>query len=280
MNFTEMVAAEIEGRRTGAALLEVPEVARERPFLSLLGTRVPVAGLARPLRVLHLTDAYPSRARGPDGRRCTYGAGPNFDDVLDEVHEASPDFVALTGNLVASATAERWNDLFSWLSRIEVPYGITLGENDWIAPGAMTREQSASLRKKVWLRFIERLGRSPEFEVFAIGGLHLAFIDDSDFQVSQEQLRQLNYLSAKREPIAVFCNVPLALLAPDRETSVTRRFRKHHVDSDTIVGVFAGRLGGGRPERSAGGVWHYSTPGLCDAGARLITFVPKPGVSD
>ena len=278
MNFIETVAVEMDEQPPGAALLQAPEVGRDRTVLNIVGSRVSVAGLARPLRVLHLTDAYPSRCLGPDWHPVAGGAGPNLEDVLDEVHKTEPDFVAFTGNFVESATPERWNGLFSWLSRIEVPYGITLGENDWAVPGPMTREQSASLREKVWLRFIERLGRSPEFEEFSIAGLHLAFFDDSDYQVSQEQLRQLNYLSAKREPIAVFCSVPLGLLAPERETSVTRRFRKHYVHSDTIVAVFAGRMGRGRAERSASGAWHYSTPGLCDAGARLITFVPKPDV--
>jgi len=92
--------------------------------LVLTSVTVPLAGLAHPLRIVHLTDLHVGPLADRDALR----------DAFDRANALEPDLVCVTGDLVDSPAA----DLDAWipeLARVRAPHGVfaILGNHDALA---------------------------------------------------------------------------------------------------------------------------------------------------
>ncbi len=286
------------------------------PSLRILPTEVPVPGLKRRLRILQASDLNLCECdrRDPDrlealsrqNRRLGGLQLAYLDQLVAEIPHLAPDFVALTGDLMESATSANLDTLSSRLESVRVPFGLTLGERDWDAPADWGQERRQAHRERLWIRFIGDYRWSPEFEDTIVGGVRLVMLDNSDYQIRLEQLRKFNTAVRGAEPVVLFCHVPLSLpylrravIAKwqdpilcgesdwdprrrarwgilSRNTTITRRFRAVALETPGLAAAFAGHVQLDRKDRIPGGGLQWVTPALSQGFARMITLAPAP----
>lgn len=189
--------------------------------LKILKTTLPVPGLERSLRVLHVTDVHLCECDERDPLQRKYLALTNkqqggqalayFDQLLADLPKLKPDFVAFTGDLMVSPTQANLAALFHRLSLLFVPFGITFGNHDWDWPEYGSQERFPTQRKRVGRRFISETGRDPMFQRIALRGLQIVVVDNSHYQFTATQFRRLKAaLARQRVPALLFQHVPIS----------------------------------------------------------------------
>lgn len=276
---------------------------------------VRVDGLDEAVSVLHITDSHISR--GPETEApyaaCSarmHAACPEHDASfafraqLDLAARRRVDLLALTGDQVnyPGAAAVTW--VADALRRAGVPYVYTAGNHDWHYEGLPG--SSAALRRDWRVRRLAPLyAGDPAHAALEIGGLLFVAIDNSTYQVDDEQLAFFRAQAARGLPLVLLCHVPLALpalrtgghplcgdpawgAATDRNWRLERRppwpesgnlpsttaFYEAAVSSPALVAVLCGHIHADRVETIRDGAVQYATRAGMDGSCRLLRFVP------
>ncbi len=247
--------------------------------LKVLETTLTLPGLTRPLTLLHVTDLHlldvddtdPPLVQQLHDNNATW-----FDDshrvsdaVAAYVEREAPDLVVLTGDITGYPTEACARALRTLLNRIP-SYLFTFGNHERIfVKEDLPRER---MERYTYLYDFALKGEDPAVQIVEMGGVRIIALDDSDNQITPDQLTKLRRLFADGMPTLLFFHVPLSLPAlyddvvkswgvplmlaipsdssvPGDEyllpTETTEAFRRLLTEEETPVeAIFAGHLHG------------------------------------
>ena len=182
-----------------------------------------VAGIERPLRVLHVTDSHisvpleavdqPYALYGArmDGLFADYPTLQSFAAQMERARAEAPDLIALTGDHVnyPSPTA------IAAVERLLLATGrdsmFTAGNHDWRYAGLPGSDED--LRREWRERSLLPLyrGRAPHADSLDLGGVRFVAIDNSTRQVDAEQLAFFDRALAGGLPVVLLTHMPFRL---------------------------------------------------------------------
>lgn len=250
-----------------------------------------LAGLSDPLKIiqisdthLHMDDArgeayriYSARMAGAYNSTVHFRTGQatnpqkSFEETLQWAVEQQADLLALTGDIFSfpSEAAVEWAQ--EQLERCGIPYIYLAGNHDWHYEGM---EGSMDELRAFWTA--ERLGglyggRDPLMGAVGLDGLTVLAIDNSTYEINEEQLEFFRQYAAGGAPLLLLLHVPL--YAPGRpvgwgcghpdwgaasdggyeverrprwpeagHTEVTRAFYREVLQAPSVLGVLAGHV--------------------------------------
>jgi 3',5'-cyclic AMP phosphodiesterase CpdA len=193
--------------------------------------RIHIAGLARDLRILHLTDSHITEVDDRDPEAAPYAKrrGPDlffkhtpngestrevFDRTLSDAREMGVDAGVLTGDII---------DFPAWAGIEHVDRGMkALGASTLFAPGNhdwhfQHLEWSDAVRQEYYPRLHGLTAGTPACQSMELGDVRLIALDNSTYQVTPEQLTFLRRELAAGQPCLLFMHIPIWIesLAPD-----------------------------------------------------------------
>ena len=195
----------------------------------------------------------------------------SFEEALEFAKELNADVITLVGDIFSfpSELAIEW--VLSKLEAIGIPYIYIAGNHDWHYEGM--KGKLASLRDK-WTE--KRLmpfyqGNNPLMAAYDIKGIRFLAIDNSTYEINDDQLIFLSEQIASGLPLVLLVHIPM--YAPgkkisfgcgnpfwgattDRNSELERRpkwpenghtkttfeFYKKVFDSSNVMGIFAGHI--------------------------------------
>ena len=193
-----------------------------------------VAGIERPLRVVHVTDSHisvpleavdqPYALYGArmDGLFADYPTLQSFAAQMERARAEAPDLIALTGDHVnyPSPTA------IAAVERLLLATGrdsmFTAGNHDWRYAGLPGSDED--LRREWRERSLLPLyrGRAPHADSLDLGGVRFVAIDNSTRQVDAEQLACFDRALAGVLPVVLLTHIPFACPAIPPRTARRR----------------------------------------------------------
>ncbi len=190
---------------------------------------IAIEGLERPLTLMHITDSHviAGDKRDPEGLE----AGPRFDamfrgespgntpqqqcfdQALDRSNQLKVDGTVLTGDIIHFPAVAAVELLENGLKSLQSPYLYTVGNHDWYFPHLPWNDDT---REAYLPRLAHLMGHSPAAQVMKLGGVRLLALDNSNYQMTDEQLEFLRQQLGTGDPCLLFIHIPLysAALGP------------------------------------------------------------------
>ena len=293
--------------------------------------RIYIEGLERDLRILHLSDSHLTEAddRDPDVLPYAQQSRARFDErtpegqttrevferTISDAREQGIDAAVLTGDIIHFPAWAGIECLEHGIKDLGVPALFTSGNHDWHFPYL---EWSDAVRQSHYPRLQGLTGGNPACQSVDIGGVRLVTLDNSTYQVSDEQVSFLRSELGTGQPCLLFVHIPIwteALLpgvmdswkapimmcAVDDWTEETRsRWKVPGNDPSTVelyelltqgeslnlAGIFCGHVHFGHAGLYHEGRWQYvARPGF-SGGYRIIELLAvqskedQPGTAD
>ena len=182
-----------------------------------------VAGIERPLRVLHVTDSHisvpleavdqPYALYGArmDGLFADYPTLQSFAAQMERARAEAPDLIALTGDLVNYPSSTAVTAVERLLRATGRDSMFTAGNHDWRYAGLPGSDED--LRREWRERSLLPLyrGRAPHADSLDLGGVRFVAIDNSTRQVDAEQLAFFDRALAGGLPVVLLTHIPFRL---------------------------------------------------------------------
>jgi len=224
----------------------------------------------------------------------------NFKDLMKLAKEENADMIALVGDIVNYPSATAVEFVRGEITATGIPYMYTAGNHDWHYEGM---KGSADELRAAWCeKRLKPLYTSDNFLYSAkkVGGINMVMIDNSTYQVNEEQLSFFRKQLAQPEPVALFVHIPLYLssmrmccghpkwgAAVDQNDVIERRekwpasgnkkstvdFLKEVMAAPKLAGVFAGHWHQYYTIAQNNVTQHLALPGF-NGQFRLIRFQP------
>ncbi len=279
---------------------------------------IKVEGLADTVRLLHVTDTHLALIdeRDADHVEACSGAHERFgarrldadgnsvftETTFDTMMAGATsmgtgiDLLAHTGDLIHFPSQANIERATAGLTSTGLEFMYTSGNHDWLFAGV---ENVAGLREQNWPSLDTLTGGRPSHEVRDIGGIRFVAIDNSIYQVSEEQLEFATEQLAAELPTVLLTHIPISvptlrgptidkwetplLLAdpagdPSRAgTDVTIEFARVISAATNLVAIFCGHVHFEHIDSiSPSAVQYVGTPAFETARSRLVEFQPLP----
>ena len=240
---------------------------------------ISVEGLTRTLRILHVTDSHIAMIdeRDPEYVVSCQGAEERFLHRHQNVDEQGKpilareaftrtlaafggqglDLIALTGDIVDIPMQAGIDHVMAGLEAAGTPFLYTAGNHDWLFPIESGNEvDMEALRSESWPVLQPLHAGEPSGAVRDIGGVRFLAIDDSTYQITEEQLEFTRQGLAAGLPTVVLTHIPLSIptlrdptiqaleqpiLLADPGWSLEGR-RESHLGADTAATLAFARL--------------------------------------
>ena len=277
---------------------------------------IKVEGLADTVRLLHVTDSHlaliderdPEHLEANGGTHQRFGARrldadgnsicteTTFDEMMAGVASLGTgiDLLAHTGDLIHFPSQANIERASAGLTGTGLEFMYTSGNHDWLFVGV---EQIAGLREQNWPSLDALTGGRPSHEARDIGGIRFLAIDNSTYQVSQEQLEFAAEQLAAGLPTVLLTHIPISLPTlrgptidkwetsllmadpagdPERAgTAVTVEFARSLSAAANLVAIFCGHVHFAHVDSiSPGAVQYVGAPAFETARSRLVEFQP------
>lgn len=201
------------------------------PPLRMLHTYIRVAGLARPLRIVQVTDSHLSeaderasvqvqelakhRTAAFGGEASTMTTTGRLAAQIAEINACGADAAVFTGDIIDFPSAANLERMSALYEALEVPYLYTLGNHDWNYPFLGEDDEH---RQQAYPAFGAWASDVPGCEILQLDGVALIALDNSTYQISAEQAAKVAQAAAAG-PCLLFMHIPLAVesLLPDVE---------------------------------------------------------------
>ncbi|WP_164821756.1 metallophosphoesterase family protein [Paenibacillus koleovorans] len=200
-------------------LLDIPE------------TFITVSGISRPLTLVHITDSHLRDLDQRDSAIFTDDESQYFHPssyrrsnlraAIDMSNSLPADAIIFTGDMMNYPSAANLDEFRLQVERIQSPYLYTLGNHDWHFPSLPWNDQ---VRAQYYSRFNEFTNDNPAFQAFDLDGIRLLMVDNSNYQVSQEQLSFLKQQADTAKSCFLFMHIPLCL--PKLKIRTTEKWRE------------------------------------------------------
>ncbi|MGH7145922.1 MAG: metallophosphoesterase family protein [Planctomycetota bacterium] len=203
-----------------------------------------VAGLAAPVRVLHVTDSHVALTDAADtehlakaapfrekfGRHRQDAQGrpvyteTSFTEACDIAGREQVDLLALTGDIAHFPSRANVDFIAGKVQAAGVPALYTSGNHDWHFPGDEGRDE---LRERFWPRLQACYDLAPPPANRAacaardIGGLTFLAVDDSTYQITPAQLQFAREQLARGRPTVLLVHIPISIATLREKTIAT-----------------------------------------------------------
>ena len=286
---------------------------------SSLDSLIAVEGLEKPVTVLQISDShitcedergkefeqYSQRMAGAYAQvkhfRTLEPTTPYecFVELLQKAKDEKVDMIALTGDILNYPAELAVETVGRMVRDTGIPHLFVAGNHDWHYEGM--EGSSDSLRREWCERRLKPLYTGNMFfSSTMVGGINMITIDNSTFQVNEEQLAFYRQQCNRPDPIALFMHIPLYMptmgiccghpdwgAATDRNYEIERRqrwpesgnsastveFVQQVMKTDRLAGVFTGHRHQSPTVVYRDKVQYLAGPALRGE-YRLIKFVP------
>ena len=295
-----------------------------------------VRGLSKATRVLHLTDTHVTRSAPQDEPFHKYGERMDaayaksrhhrtgleispvrcFEEAMVYAMKCAPDLIALTGDIINNPSATSVQAVKSALDATGIDYLYIPGNHDWHYEGM--EGSSDELRARWRTERLLPLYRSkeakanPGFHVVQRGGIRFVTLDNSTYQIDEEQLEFFRQEIGRGQPTVLLIHIPLSTESlpsilcghPDwgaemdknyiierrrrwpetGNTDTTKDFVRAVAEAPTLVAILTGHIHVAHAAQIAprlfAGMVHpsaiqYVTRAGAIAGKRLFHFLPS-----
>lgn len=279
-------------------------------------TLIRVEGLSRAATLFHITDSHMSETDDREGleilaesvRLYNFDAldtRTRFDRALAYANDLSVDCVVLTGDIVNGATINNLDLLDGRLKTLRSPYLYTAGNHDWEYPHEPWGEATRSAQYPKFARFT---AGNPSYRAFETHGVNLLAIDNSTYQITEDQLAFAEKELARGLPTLLFMHIPIyipslledvvhtwhspimmaaegwdsKLMAQwqvEETRSATAAFYRLLMDNPhaNLLGVFCGHVHFAHTDAFGRGSYQYVTQAGFSGGYRVIRLLPMGG---
>lgn len=281
-----------------------------------------MSGITKKLRVLQIADTHISCDNESDKPYEQYSARmnkafiqpkhyktaqpsvttDNFKELMQLAKSEQVDLLALIGDIVNYPSATAVEFVRSQLEATGIPHIYTAGNHDWHYEGM---PGSADELRKEWCEKRLKPLYSSDNVLYSsniVGGINMVTIDNSTYQVNDEQLEFYKQQLKKEEPLVLFVHIPLYVAsmrmscghpqwgaATDKNFDIERRekwspsgnkpsttaFVKAVQNTKKLAGVFAGHWHQYYSINHGAITQHLALPGF-NGQYRLIEFQPLP----
>ena len=275
-------------------------------------TVIRIEGLQRAVTLMHITDSHLEFAddRDPQALELIKSRAPkrpqahrHFLEAIARSNELGVDATILTGDITNFPSWAAIDAIAEGVAMLSAPYLYTLGNHDWHFPFL---EWNDTTRDEYYPRFAGLIDGDPQCQSREIGGVKLIALDNSNYQVSEAQLRFLETQLATGAPCLLFIHIPIfirSLMFPvlDRWTyplmmaategwteetkaakpellanETTMEFQRFLTDgaSDNIAAIFCGHVHFSHADAYREERFQYVTNAGFDGASRLIRLEP------
>ena len=189
---------------------------------------ISIEGLQETVRVLHVTDSHialiderdPEHIEKCEGSRERFGErrkdaeGNNvytetsFDEAIAYAKDEAVDLVALTGDIIHFPSQASIDHVVASMEEAGTKTVYTAGNHDWHFPGLEGRDD---LRQEWWPALEPLHGGNAACCAEEIGGILFVAVDDSTYQVNEEQLEFTRQQLARELPTVLLVHIPLSI---------------------------------------------------------------------
>ena len=271
-----------------------------------------VEGLAEPFRLLHVTDSHIGLIDDRDKEhydgcldwsKRSAGAEDVFASMIDGVANLGVDLVAHTGDLVNYPARAAIENAAASLAKVPVPLLYTSGNHDWRFRGVADHP---GLREECWellKPFYTPQSPEPSHGLYDFGGVQFLLVDDSTYQVTEEQLAFVNDTLVTGRPTVLLTHIPLSIATlrdrtiqrwkasilvgdpdlPDEvrtgwdvgyNTATTLEFVRVLVRAENLLAVLCGHLHFSHADAVGARSVQYVTANGFEGGQRVVEFQP------
>lgn len=192
---------------------------------------ITVNGLKEAFRIFHITDSHVSVLSENEKEYHKYGARMDkayktekhyktrekttssemFLNLLEVAKKESVDLIVLTGDIVNNPSQSSVSFIYDSLESTKIPYVYIAGNHDWHYEGM--QGSSESLRQTWINNSLLPLygGNNPLYFSHSAGGINFVAIDNSTYQVNEDQLQFYKTQSNRNYPIVLLQHIPLYL---------------------------------------------------------------------
>ncbi len=189
-----------------------------------------IEGLRQDVTLVHVTDSHLTEVderdaealeRGQQARAHFQARSPegvatreHFRRALARSEEIGADCIVLTGDIIHFPSFANVEAIADELEARAVPYLYTPGNHDWHFPHLVWSDET---RARYYPRFVGLTAGNPAYQTRDVGGVRLIAIDNSNYQVSADQLAFLRAQLATTLPCLLLMHIPIFVpaLAPD-----------------------------------------------------------------
>lgn len=284
---------------------------------SIFEAMIGVSGIDRTIRILQISDSHLCELNDDDRHLLQSVIDPDkyvdnarhrhairfFTKVMEKMESMNVDAVVLTGDILTFPSAANLAVLKEQLAKLSVPWLYTLGNHDWHF--IMLEEWNDDVRKRAYPKFHALTGGNPAFGKLELGGVLLVCIDNSNYQITEEQLAFFQSCLQSGRPCVLFVHIPLYIpsLAGDvlhrwgapimmhadgwtpeqrklwktrKEERATQEFYELIVrgNSESLIGIFCGHVHFHHKDAYRPGRYQYVAHPGYEGGYRLISLLP------
>lgn len=188
---------------------------------SFFETEIELAGLERDVSVLHITDSHLWELNEADVRRIEEKleleafvgkisrrmASDRFAEAIGLANEWHVDHVVFTGDIFSFPSEANFRLLDRKLAELQMPYSFTLGNHDW--QFLMLEDWNDQVRRECYPRFYPYTKGVPAFSSVNVGGVRLLTVDNSNYQVDEQQLAFVEAELRSGDPCMLFMHIPM-----------------------------------------------------------------------
>ncbi|WP_165822455.1 metallophosphoesterase family protein [Paenibacillus montanisoli] len=194
------------------------------PQITPQQTIIRIPGLKQPLTILQITDCHLTECdereeidiRTEAVKRTSVFAsqlagGPSTADLFDRLlrtsNDLQVDFTVFTGDIIDFPSQANIEHLQRQFDLLRSSYLYTVGNHDWYFSGSFTDE----VRAAAYPKFREWISETPGCEIRTVGGVKLIALDNSNYQVTNDQFAAIKQAAATGEPYLLFMHIPIYL---------------------------------------------------------------------
>ncbi|BBH19551.1 hypothetical protein Back11_08960 [Paenibacillus baekrokdamisoli] len=280
-------------------------------------TTIIIPGLAKDLRIMQITDTHLCEVYQQEGEELRRIAGerhsgfrgqgqPGDFTLTDLLHEHirlsnenKVDGVVFTGDIIDFPSVKNLDVMRSAFGDIQMPYLYMLGNHDWSFPHLPINDK---VRTDSYRLFHEWFSNIYGCNALQVGGVILIAIDNSNYQLSEEQFAFIRKQCGLGLPCLLFMHIPLYLPSlepqvranwgsaimmgakdwteqelanwqvrhPDESTLQFTEWIRSGKDSEQIKGVFCGHIHFNHVDPITPGRMQHTTLAGYLGGSRII----------
>ena len=239
--------------------------------------RIDVPGLREPVRVAVAGDTHLALRDDRDAsyaaaceRFYSWGGKPEvFENTLKKIKERNTDLLALVGDIQSFPSLANVEFVSQALKKSGLDWMYVAGNHDWHfegVPGSDFEQRAEWIGRRLMPLY---RGANPMFQSRVVKGVRFVMIDDSTYEITEEQLAFWKDEAAKGEPVVLLMHIPLwtegwSLFTcgnpnwgaatdpywkierrqrwPERQTDTTFAFRDAVLGTPNLVAVITGHI--------------------------------------
>ncbi len=195
------------------------------------GVTIAIKGLKDTTKVLHIADSHISVVEENEKEFHTYSnrmdnaykSVPHFKtkeittpdtsflELMALAKNQNVDVIALTGDIINNPSKSSVTFVRESLGKTGIPFIYTAGNHDWHYEGM---ECSAATLRETWIQnslLPLYSGSNPLYSSHITGGINFVAIDNSTYQINEEQLNFFQEQAGRPMPIVLLVHIPLYL---------------------------------------------------------------------